>query len=137
MRCSKCGYITFDNLDSCPKCAVGFTETAAQFQGAVFRAEAPFFLGSVVSSGAALAGVGQAALDMDLSMSQEELQQLDTSLEDNMPLEADDMGDLDMAGLADLPDEPEAVKGEAAAPAASEAEDEVFDLSDLMEDDDL
>ncbi len=134
MRCSKCGYISFDNLDSCPKCAVSLTETAAQLQGAVFRAEAPFFLGSVVSSGVALAAGGQAAMDMDLSMSQEEFQQLDASLEDNMPLDADDMGGLDLAGLSDMPDEPRAAT---AAPAPPELEDEVFDLSDLMEDDDL
>lgn len=134
MRCTKCGYITFDNLDSCPKCAVSLTEVSAQFHGSVFRAEVPFFLGSVVSSGAALGGGGQAALDMELSMSQEELQQLDASLEDNISLDGDDMGGLDLAGL-ELPDEP--AIAQAAPAAANELDDEVFDLSDLMEDDDL
>lgn len=137
MRCNKCGYISFDNLDSCPKCAVTFTEAATSLQGAVFRAETPFFLGSVVSSGAALAVGGQASMDMDLSMSQEELQQLDASLEDNMALDADDIGGLDLAGLSDVPEEPAVAQKGAAAVDASAEDEEVFDLSDLMEDDDL
>ena len=137
MRCNKCGYISFDNLDSCPKCAVSLTETATQLQGAVFQAEAPFFLGSVVSSGAAMVAGGQAAMDMDLSMSQEELQQLDASLEDNMSLDADDIGGLDLAGLSEMPEEPAAAQKEAADPAATAEDEDVFDLSDLMEDDDL
>jgi hypothetical protein len=76
-------------------------------------------------------------MDMDLSMSQEELQQLDASLEDNMALDADDIGGLDLAGLSDVPEEPAVAQKGAAAADASAEDEEVFDLSDLMEDDDL
>ena len=70
MRCIKCGYISFDNLDSCSKCAAKLTDTAAHLQGATCKAAQPFFLGSVVSL-SVVGAAGGALMDMDISVSQE------------------------------------------------------------------
>ena len=43
MRCPKCGYITFDHLDICPKCKKNISEIPEQLSGTVFNIEAPAF----------------------------------------------------------------------------------------------
>jgi hypothetical protein len=45
MRCSKCGYISFDHLDSCRKCHKPMTN--AQLKGTTYSAVAPLFLQDV------------------------------------------------------------------------------------------
>jgi len=44
MRCPKCGYITFDHLETCTKCRKKIAVVAEQLSGTVFKAEAPAFL---------------------------------------------------------------------------------------------
>ena len=44
MRCPKCGYITFDHLETCTKCRKNIAAAAAQLSGTTFQAEAPSFL---------------------------------------------------------------------------------------------
>ena len=132
MRCTKCGYISFDNLDSCSKCAARLADTAAHLQGATFRAAKPFFLGSVVSLASA-ADAGGGLMDMDISVTSEEMQQLDASLDEDMALSGDDMAGLDLDGLSDISDDMD----RGAAPGAGSDDDEVLDLSDLMDDDEL
>ena len=58
------------------------------------------------------------------------MQQLDASLEGDMSLDADDMDGLDLDGLSDLSDD---MEGGAPSAGASD-DDEVLDLSDLMDD---
>lgn len=41
MRCSKCGYISFDHLESCPKCHKSMAQT--QLKGTVYQVVAPLF----------------------------------------------------------------------------------------------
>jgi len=41
MRCSKCGYISFDYLESCPKCHKPMAQT--QLKGTVYQVAAPLF----------------------------------------------------------------------------------------------
>lgn len=41
MRCSKCGYISFDHLESCPKCHKPMAQT--QLKGTVYQVVAPLF----------------------------------------------------------------------------------------------
>ncbi len=44
MRCSKCGYISFDGQDNCKKCRKP-VETAELLEGVIFAIEPPLFLG--------------------------------------------------------------------------------------------
>ena len=44
MRCPKCGYISFDHLDSCRKCKKKISGAVADLKGVVFEAVAPVFL---------------------------------------------------------------------------------------------
>ena len=41
MRCSKCGYISFDHLESCPKCHKPMAQT--QLKGTVYQVVTPLF----------------------------------------------------------------------------------------------
>ena len=44
MRCPKCGFISFDNVESCLKCNKDISETSATFQGTTFNHAVPAFL---------------------------------------------------------------------------------------------
>lgn len=44
MRCPKCGYISFDDLELCKKCKKNITETVRELNGTAFHAEVPLFL---------------------------------------------------------------------------------------------
>jgi len=44
MRCPKCGYISFDHLESCKKCNKNISEASADIDGTVFAVAAPVFL---------------------------------------------------------------------------------------------
>ena len=44
MRCPKCGFISFDNVDNCSKCNKDISETTASFQGTTFNTATPAFL---------------------------------------------------------------------------------------------
>jgi hypothetical protein len=44
MRCPKCGYISFDNMESCLKCNKNISEATKAFQGTTHKVEVPTFL---------------------------------------------------------------------------------------------
>ena len=44
MRCPKCGYITFDHLEFCPKCKKNIAKVSEQLSGDIFKVEVPVFL---------------------------------------------------------------------------------------------
>ena len=44
MRCPKCGFISFDHLDTCLKCNKEFKDIPGLVQGTVFKVQAPSFL---------------------------------------------------------------------------------------------
>lgn len=44
MRCPKCGYISFDNMESCLKCNKNISEATKAFQGSTHNVEVPTFL---------------------------------------------------------------------------------------------
>lgn len=50
MRCPKCGYISFDQVDSCSKCGKDVASEVSELQGTAVKAEAPFFLQSAVAA---------------------------------------------------------------------------------------
>jgi hypothetical protein len=51
MRCPKCGYISFDHLETCTKCGKDISSLIGQLTGTVFKAEAPAFLRFEVQEG--------------------------------------------------------------------------------------
>ncbi len=44
MRCPKCGFISFDHLETCLKCNKDVSEVSSQVGGTTFNVEAPLFL---------------------------------------------------------------------------------------------
>jgi hypothetical protein len=44
MRCPKCGYISFDHLETCPKCKKSIESPSESFHGSVYNVAAPAFL---------------------------------------------------------------------------------------------
>lgn len=44
MRCPKCGYISFDNVEKCLKCRKNIAETSRELQGGAYNVAAPLFL---------------------------------------------------------------------------------------------
>lgn len=44
MRCPKCGFISFDNLDSCLKCNKDISDATRAFQGSTLKVNTPSFL---------------------------------------------------------------------------------------------
>ncbi len=44
MRCPKCGFISFDNVETCLKCKKDISEVSAAFQGTTFNVATPVYL---------------------------------------------------------------------------------------------
>jgi hypothetical protein len=44
MRCPKCGYISFDHLETCTKCRKNIAEASKKLAGTIYKAETPAFL---------------------------------------------------------------------------------------------
>lgn len=78
MRCPKCGYISFDDLESCSKCKKSIQATNEVVQGAVFHVAAPIFL-----QFDAAAASGQEEIEEAVSEEVEETYDLDMQSEDD------------------------------------------------------
>ncbi|MBU4263175.1 MAG: hypothetical protein KKC76_15070 [Proteobacteria bacterium] len=48
MRCPKCGYISFDQEETCAKCDASLTEISRSLAGTAVRVHEPFFLASIL-----------------------------------------------------------------------------------------
>jgi hypothetical protein len=48
MRCPKCGYVSFDFLNNCPKCSRDLSSSREDLNLMDFRPQVPFLLGSLV-----------------------------------------------------------------------------------------
>ena len=81
MRCSKCGYISFDHLLSCSKCGKDLSEVATELQGTSIKAEAPMFLSGALAAFSdseesfeeqAMDADVDAGIDFDMGMDAEE-----------------------------------------------------------------
>lgn len=44
MRCPKCGFISFDNVETCLKCKKDIAEVSAAYQGTIFNVATPLYL---------------------------------------------------------------------------------------------
>lgn len=50
MRCSKCGFISFDHLLSCAKCGKDLSEIATEIQGTSIKVASPMFLSGALAA---------------------------------------------------------------------------------------
>lgn len=94
MRCPKCGYISFDHIDSCLKCTKDIKETSTDLQGTTFNAASPSFLAAFAGDDA----------DVDIN-GETDYPEIDTASEDyNEELISEDLGDdfsLEDLGMED------------------------------------
>ncbi len=114
MRCPKCGFISFDHIDSCLKCTKDIKETSTDLQGTTFNAASPSFL-------TAFAGD-----DLDIEINGEiDYPELDSASEDyNEELLSENLGDdfsLEDLGMEDGVSES----------VETDGGEEDFDLGDL------
>lgn len=69
MRCPKCGYISFDQEDSCGKCSASLGEINARLAGTGVRVQDSFFLASV--TGQTAQHGGEEGVEFDLAVADE------------------------------------------------------------------
>lgn len=114
MRCPKCGYITFDRVERCGKCAHDLQAAAAQLRGPMAKGAAPMFLGGLLR-----AGEGVVAAEPVFDLGEETL----------------DFGEMGVEGeVASLAEEeaPVATEAEAEEAAIEMPSLSGIDVSDLM-----
>ena len=132
MRCPKCGYISFDNVEKCLKCRKNIAETSKLFQGSVFNVATPVFLNltfddeelDIPIDGGEAAEAAEAA-DEDFDFTDPELDVLLVD-EEEAESEGDELGELSALGELD---------GELSEIEAFSEEEEEMTLSMEMEDD--
>jgi hypothetical protein len=91
MRCAKCGYVSFDHLNNCPKCSKDLSGSREDLNLLDFRPEVPFLLGSLVGE---MEGGGA---QQELSLTQEtELELGGLGMSEPSASEGIDMGDLEI-----------------------------------------
>lgn len=112
MRCPKCGFISFDNLEECRKCGKDIQAAASVLHGSVYKTDAPVFL--QIQTG-----------------QQQELETPVDLFADDTLAEADEYVDEDLEILVEDPDEIELEETEEIA----FADDGDFELS--MDDEEL
>ncbi|MFZ5799242.1 MAG: hypothetical protein C4563_08285 [Desulfobulbus sp.] len=134
MRCPKCGFISYDLLETCIKCGKNINAAAKELHGTVASIPPPPFLrfeqpepGSEVTQG----GESEAEMTFDLGGNDEAL--IDLGAEESPSLEAEG---LDLGGAAAEPAFDLGLGGEPAAEPvfaepAGETQEEGFMISDL------
>ncbi|MCD6389964.1 MAG: hypothetical protein J7L69_11180 [Desulfobulbaceae bacterium] len=120
MRCPKCGFISFDQVELCSKCAHDVSEVMGELKGTALQTQFSFFLGSVV--GGRLAGdtavetplseeveidsdilgeneesVGEEQLEIQFDSDEEETGSADLSLDEDVT----EAPEIDFSGLED------------------------------------
>ncbi len=120
MRCPKCGFISFDQVELCPKCAHDVSKIMEELKGTALQTQFSFFLGSVV--GGSLAGdtsvetplpeevesdsnilgeneeaVEEEQLEIQLDSDEEESDSADLSLDEDVT----ESPEIDFSGLED------------------------------------
>ena len=70
MRCPKCGYISFDQEDTCGKCSASLAEISGRLAGTGVRVRESFFLASVTGQ-AVQQGLATEGVEFDLAVADE------------------------------------------------------------------
>ncbi|HSL38725.1 MAG TPA: hypothetical protein VK857_00020 [Desulforhopalus sp.] len=126
MRCPKCGYISFDHLETCLKCKKDIKSAADAVPGSVFNVVTPVFL----------------RFDREVAGKQDDEELVEAEMAEEMELEDEDLEDEDLEVLIADPQEEEqgkrVITRERDAVAGREDEEEKdreidFDLSQFEE----
>lgn len=97
MRCTKCGYISFDHLESCRKCHKPINDADAGLNGTVFEAESPAFLKFALQDQA-----GEIAVDDSYEDAFDELDEPEDAFADAFLADeegVDDQGGVDLEDI--------------------------------------
>ena len=131
MRCPKCGFISFDYLDTCLKCNKDIKETAEKIHGSVYNVAAPTFL-KFTSEDEEAVELDEAFLDEGDALGDEEIRDpdLDILLDEDEAIAPDD--DIEFSLGDDDEDE-----DQVAEPVAEEDDGIDFQFGDFDEDADL
>ncbi|MDH5298910.1 MAG: hypothetical protein OEV91_07815 [Desulfobulbaceae bacterium] len=70
MRCSKCGFISFDQQASCSKCGASQTATPAAYEGTGTKTTPPFFLSAALGANQT-AEESPSSLDIEVAVQEE------------------------------------------------------------------
>lgn len=147
MLCPKCGYITFDKYDACPKCKKDWESIKGKFNGTLSSAEPQCFLGSLLKGEAEEAPVVEGLTPFDGEMSEGRGGDVGSELDEKPPeipdvelgqeeisipefQEEEEDSDLDLA-LDELPEvdlSPIELKEEAEVTSEGSGPETVFDL---------
>ena len=101
MRCPKCGYISFDYNQVCPKCNKNIADEQAKLNIPAFRPNPPSLLGILTGEG----DESNIGLESNLSKSMGDSHEMDVGLDDSVvglgtsEIELDEGHDLDDIGL--------------------------------------
>lgn len=127
MRCPKCGFISFDNVEACLKCRKPIPDNAKNVQGSVYNVAPPAFL----KFGEEEEEVSADGPDVGDFETDEEFEITDPEL--NILLEEDDEGEGDTLSMED--DEAEITFDDEADLAGEFGEIEAFSEESSEEDD--
>jgi len=132
MRCPKCGFITFDHLDTCLKCNKNIKSASENLHGSVYNVSAPTFLKFNVEPEAEAEELDEAFFEEGDAFADEEIRDPDLDI----LLDEGEEGDEEIEFAADEGEEEDA---EIAMTFDDEEEEEgvAFSLEDFEEDADL
>lgn len=124
MRCPKCGYISFDNMETCLKCGKDISAATSAFQGSTLNVENPSFLKFEASEETEIEGAAE--VDGDIEFADPDLEILvddddDDGIDFTMEEDEGDTDDDDLALAEEF--------GEIESFADDEDDDEELDLS--------
>ena len=103
MRCPKCGYISFDHLDTCLKCNKNIAGTSELLHGSVYNVAAPAFLKFTAASQADEVEMDEAFVVDDDDFTDEEIRDPDLDILLENPAD-DEEGDFEISLGEDEPD---------------------------------
>lgn len=104
MRCPKCGFISFDHLDTCLKCKKDIKSTSESLHGSVYNVAAPSFLKFNTDPEPAEVDLPEAFIDADDAFADEEIHDpdLDILLDEDSE---DAVGEFDLDMGTEEPEE--------------------------------
>ena len=146
MKCPKCKYVTFDYLDTCPKCGKNMSSEKARLNISGIKPNPPFVLGSLTGdlneSGDELRvsesmQSGSEAMTLESEKIYDDGSELDINIDEEALAESDEVTDLDLGDLG-LSEEDQGVEVDFVSDAEGGAEkqetqkkSEDLDLEDM------
>ncbi len=101
MKCPKCKYVTFDYLDTCPRCGKNMSSEKAKLNISGIKANPPFVLGSL--TGDISESAEELAMTEEMGFEGEEVyddgSDLDIKIDEEALAEAGDVSEVDIGDL--------------------------------------